>query len=182
MWPGHTMAIKPPTDLQGRERWMNGSLITDRHRLCDVTWGKGTVVWIELGRQLAPRMHATGGEPRVAWFNWCMKCMKPMKDLQATGPVHESLEYQDKQRRCVCLYACVYMRERKRDTTLYPMLILPLSSLLSIYCGLVARSCLTLATPWTVARQAPLSIGFPRQEYWSGSPWCVCKDKHICLW
>ena len=24
--------------------------------------------------------------------------------------------------------------------------------------------------PWTVARQAPLSIGFPRQEYWSGSP------------
>ena len=25
-------------------------------------------------------------------------------------------------------------------------------------------------TPWTVARQAPLSMGFPRQEYWSGSP------------
>ena len=27
-----------------------------------------------------------------------------------------------------------------------------------------------LATPWTVAYQAPLSIGFPRQEYWSGLP------------
>ena len=25
-------------------------------------------------------------------------------------------------------------------------------------------------TPWTVAHQAPLSIGFPRQEYWSGLP------------
>ena len=25
-------------------------------------------------------------------------------------------------------------------------------------------------TPWTVARQAPLSVGFPRQEYWSGLP------------
>ena len=25
-------------------------------------------------------------------------------------------------------------------------------------------------TPWAVARQAPLSIGFPRQEYWSGVP------------
>ena len=24
------------------------------------------------------------------------------------------------------------------------------------------------ATPWTVARQPPLSMGFPRQEYWSG--------------
>ena len=22
-------------------------------------------------------------------------------------------------------------------------------------------------TPWTVARQAPLSMGFPRKEYWS---------------
>ena len=26
------------------------------------------------------------------------------------------------------------------------------------------------ATPWTVAHQAPLSIGFSRQEYWSGLP------------
>ena len=26
------------------------------------------------------------------------------------------------------------------------------------------------ATPWTVARQAPLSMEFPRQEYWSGLP------------
>ena len=24
------------------------------------------------------------------------------------------------------------------------------------------------ATPWTVAHQAPLSMGFSRQEYWSG--------------
>ena len=26
------------------------------------------------------------------------------------------------------------------------------------------------ATPWTVARQAPLFMGFPRQEYWSWLP------------
>ena len=40
-------------------------------------------------------------------------------------------------------------------------------------CGggvLVTKSCMTLATPWTVGCQAPLSMGFPRQEYWSGSP------------
>ena len=36
--------------------------------------------------------------------------------------------------------------------------------------GLVAKSCLTLATPWTVACQAPLFMGFSRQEYWSGLP------------
>ena len=28
----------------------------------------------------------------------------------------------------------------------------------------------SLATPWTVAHQSPLSMGFPRQEYWSGLP------------
>ena len=32
------------------------------------------------------------------------------------------------------------------------------------------KSCLTLVTPWTVACQSPLSLGFPRQEYWSGLP------------
>ena len=29
---------------------------------------------------------------------------------------------------------------------------------------------LTLAAPWTVACQAPLSMGLPRQEYWNGLP------------
>ena len=28
----------------------------------------------------------------------------------------------------------------------------------------------TFATPWTVTHQAPLSMEFPRQEYWSGLP------------
>ena len=35
---------------------------------------------------------------------------------------------------------------------------------------LVAQSCLLFATPWTVVPQAPLSMGFSRQEYWSGLP------------
>ena len=34
----------------------------------------------------------------------------------------------------------------------------------------VAQSCPTLATPWTTAYQALLSIGFSRQKYWSGVP------------
>ena len=28
----------------------------------------------------------------------------------------------------------------------------------------------SLWTPWTVACQVPLSMGFPREEYWSGLP------------
>ena len=36
--------------------------------------------------------------------------------------------------------------------------------------GLVAKSHPTLVTPRTVACQASLSMEFPRQEYWSKSP------------
>ena len=34
-------------------------------------------------------------------------------------------------------------------------------------CSVTSNS---LATPWTVARQASLSVGFSRHEYWSGVP------------
>ena len=34
----------------------------------------------------------------------------------------------------------------------------------------VAQSCPTLAIPWTAAYQAPPSMGFSRQKYWSGVP------------
>ena len=33
-------------------------------------------------------------------------------------------------------------------------------------------------TLWTVAHQAPLSMGFPRQEYWSGVPFSTPGDLH----
>ena len=46
---------------------------------------------------------------------------------------------------CVCVCVCVCVRAR-------------------------AQSCVVFATPWTAARQAPLSVGFSRQEYWSGLP------------
>ena len=41
-----------------------------------------------------------------------------------------------------------------------------------LLCGgrLVAKSCPTPATPWTVACQAPPSMGFSKQQYWSGLP------------
>ena len=36
--------------------------------------------------------------------------------------------------------------------------------------GLVSKTCPTLVIPQAVVCQAPLSRGFPRQEYWSGLP------------
>ena len=41
---------------------------------------------------------------------------------------------------------------------------------------LVAKSYPTLATPWTVVCQASLSMGFPKQEYWSGLPFPSPED------
>ena len=32
------------------------------------------------------------------------------------------------------------------------------------------------ATPWTIAHQAPLSLGLPRQGYWSGLPFPTPED------
>ena len=34
----------------------------------------------------------------------------------------------------------------------------------------------SFVTPWTVARQAPLFMGFPRQEFWSGLPFPSLSD------
>ena len=47
--------------------------------------------------------------------------------------------------------------------------------------GLVAKFCLTLVTPWTIAHQASLSIRFPRQEYWSGYPLSIYFSRGISL-
>ena len=48
-----------------------------------------------------------------------------------------------------CLFPWVNVEKKKKDS---------------------AKLCLTLRILQTVARQAPLSMGFSRQEYWSGLP------------
>ena len=57
----------------------------------------------------------------------------------------------------VCVHACLCVREGV------------------CVCVLVARSCLIVAL-WTVAHQVPLSMGFSRQEYWSGLPFPTPED------
>ena len=51
---------------------------------------------------------------------------------------------------------------------------------------LVTKSCPIFETPWTAARQAPQSMGFPRQECWSGLPFPFPGDlpwerSNLCL-
>ena len=94
----------------------------------------------------------------------------------------------------ICTYFCVY-RERKHAHVwpeAYPRMPYKLTrEILRCDSSLVSRwvvsfeendfftpfvcvqsiSCVRFfATPWTVACQAPLSMGFSRQEYWSGLP------------
>ena len=57
---------------------------------------------------------------------------------------------------CVCVCVCVCVRVRARVRTLSPVRLFP--------------------TPWTIACQAPLSMGFSRQEYWSGLPFPTSGD------
>ena len=45
--------------------------------------------------------------------------------------------------------------------------------------GEVAQSCPTLCDLWTVAHQAPLFMGFSRQEYWSGLPFPSPKGESL---
>ena len=45
---------------------------------------------------------------------------------------------------------------------------MPRYHILGVGGGLVTKLCPTLATTWTIACKAPLSIGFSKQEYWAG--------------
>ena len=52
----------------------------------------------------------------------------------------------------------------------YALLKLWITAFYINYDGLVAKSCPTLATPWTIVLQTLWYMGFSRQEYWSGLP------------
>ena len=47
---------------------------------------------------------------------------------------------------------------------------MPTISTICVHVGAKSLQSGLSATPWTGARQAPLSMGFSRQAYWSGLP------------
>ena len=63
------------------------------------------------------------------------------------------------------------VRREKRELNCHRILLIDFENVCLGGGGdLVTKLCPTLATPWTVARQAPLSMEFSRQEYWSRLP------------
>ena len=79
-----------------------------------------------------------------------------------------------------CFSLFMFFWDLLPDVTLFSHICLVLFSwhLLSYGCGggSVTKSYPTLVTPWTGALQVPLSMEFPRQEYWSGLPFPSPRD------
>ena len=79
----------------------------------------------------------------------------------------------EQEKRALALKSALGWKDRHTVTRseVYPWASRSASLGLSFFycCCLVAKLCPTLVTPWTVALQS-LSMGFPRQEYWSGLP------------
>ena len=116
------------------------------------------------------------------WFSSYTGLLELTTHFPASGPLHMLFLHQH----CSCRWssmagflACLqsqmkYFTFRLPLPKPYSFLLstchtLELSiSLVASCCCLVAKSCPTLATPWTVTRQAPQSMGFLRQEYWIG--------------
>ena len=59
--------------------------------------------------------------------------------------------------------------KKKSNSYFIPHLFIHLQNWLESE-SVTGQSCPTLATPWAVAHQVPLSMEFSRQEYWSGLP------------
>ena len=73
---------------------------------------------------------------------------------------------------CVCVHACAWspFSHVWLFETLWTVTCVRACVCMCVYV-LSPFSCVQLfATPWTVAHQAPLSMGFSRQEYWGGLP------------
>ena len=69
----------------------------------------------------------------------------------------------------LCFLPFLFCLSKTKHKQIVPEVVISaISSHWSI--GLISKSCLTLASPWTVARQSPLSMGFSRQEHWSRLP------------
>ena len=101
---------------------------------------------------------------------------------------------------CPCLYCLLLLLSRFSDSVrpqgfsrlrILEWVAISFSSAWKWKVKVKSLSCVRLlATPWTAAHQAPPSMGFSRQEYWSGVPlpsplyyWAspICRSSHVWM-
>ena len=63
-----------------------------------------------------------------------------------------------------------YSKTEKIESNNFVVLVSRTGLAVRAVCKVASVLCDSFATPWTAACQAPLSMGFSRQEYWSGLP------------
>ena len=102
--------------------------------------------------------------PTLSFMIWslpttCLLLSSQPASRSPLGLVHFLPEY------CACLVCCslCFMPSIRASLSVSPLISVPLLHLL-----LFNHQVLPTLTPWTVAHQVPLTMGFPRQEYWSG--------------
>ena len=79
---------------------------------------------------------------------------------------------------CVCVRDCVLRSYLLVETFIVKLMKLDFQSFpyIAVFTCQIVSDC--SGTPWTVACQSSLSMGFPRQEYWSGLPFPSLLEKY----
>ena len=95
------------------------------------------------------------------WISPSSSCTDPLWYSQALPVLCKLLQ---------ALYATVTAVSVSVDAPIIPVLPYGLDQKGECCCYLVTSVISSSVTPWTVAHQASLSMGFSRQEYWSGLP------------
>ena len=86
-------------------------------------------------------------------------------NVKRRGTIYIGLPWWLRGKEYVCNAACGHTAAAAASLQSWPTLCDPIDGVLSL------SSCVRLfVTQWTVAHQAPLSMGFSRQEDWSGLP------------
>ena len=70
---------------------------------------------------------------------------------------------------CVCVCVCVCVNKGPVRLHIKLIKVVPAGQKIGLYC-MLSHFSHVFVTRWTIAHQAPLSMGFSRQEYWSGLP------------
>ena len=78
----------------------------------------------------------------------------------------------------MCVYVCINTMEQSQLSSAYERFLQAWHRDVSMVhvCAQSHSLVQLLATPWTVAPQALLSMGLPRQESWSGLPFPIPED------
>ena len=113
-----------------------------------------------------------GGETSILWM-WASGSVILIDKRRNSSKYPASLQHSDtymNKYSCKWRLICNYLSLEANDAIYRGMRVVLCVCVCVCLCVCSLSGTWLFTTPWTVARQAPLSLGFPRQEYWSGLP------------